>query len=343
MSSARVLVLGFAAVIAAGTLLLLLPVSARAHNSVSVLTALFTATSATCITGLTVVDTAQTWSTFGHVVILCLFQVGALGFMTVTTIFFFIINRKIDLSQRLLLVHSLNLNDRNGIVQLVRHVLFGTLIIEGTGAAVLSVRFVPEYGVLKGVGMSVFHSVSAFCNAGFGLIDGGDLAFNPLGSATGSADWLTTITTMLLVILGGLGFFVWEDIWRNRSFKKLHLHSKMVLTVSALLIVGGWVLIFVAERSNGQTIGDMPLQNALLTSLYQAVMPRSGGFSAMGQSSFTGVTKMVTLMLMFIGGSAGSAAGGVKNVTAAIVVLAAFNSIRGKKRLTVFKRNIPEA
>ena len=337
---ARVLVLGFIAIIAVGTLLLSLPVSSRNGVPVPFIPALFTATSATCVTGLTVVDTALTWSVFGQTVILCMFQIGALGFMSVTTIFFFIVNKKINLSQRLLLVQSLNLHDRNGIVGLIRRVLLGTLFFEVIGSIILWFRFLPEYGLLKGLGMGVFHSVSAFCNAGFDLM--GDK--EPFSSLTAySGDPVMIITTMFLVVIGGIGFYVWEDIWRNRSFRKLHLHSKMVLSVTLFLIVIGWVLFYVAERTNPGTIGNMSFPNAALASLYQSIMPRSGGMSIVNQSSLTGLSKIIAMVLMFIGGSAGSAAGGIKNVTAGILFLTALHSIIGKKKLTVFKRTIPEA
>jgi trk system potassium uptake protein TrkH len=339
INPARIFVLGFIMIILFGALLLALPISSRGGVPIPFPIALFTATSATCVTGLVMADTALTWSVFGRAVILCLIQIGALGFMSVTTIFFFIMNRKINLSQRLLLVHSLNLHDRNGIVGLVRHVLFGTLIFEGAGAAILWIRFMPEYGALKGLGMGVFHSVSAFCNAGFDLM-GHRGAFSSL--TTYAHDPVITVTTMLLVIVGGLGFFVWEDLWRNRSFQKLHLHSKMVLSVSLALILSGWILFYFAERENTGTIGNMPFPRAALASLYQSVMPRSGGFSTINQASLTGISKMATLVLMFIGGSAGSAAGGIKNVTAGILFLTAVYSLMGKKRLTVFKRTIPE-
>jgi len=269
-----------------------------------------------------------------------MFQVGALGFMTITTIFFFIMNKKINLSQRLLMVRSMSLHERNGIVGLVRRTLFGTLMFESAGAVVLWIRFIPEYGVLRGFGMGAFHSVSALCNAGFELM--GDI--EPFSGLTAySDDPVVMITTILLAVVGGIGFFVWEDIWRSRSFKKLHLHSKMVLSISFLLIIFGWVIYYFAERKNPGTIGRLPFADAALVSLFQSVMTRSCGFSVVDQASLTGLSKMTTMMLMFIGGSAGSAAGGIKNVTAGIVFLTATHVLRGKKRLTVFGRTIPEA
>ncbi|MCL1820850.1 MAG: potassium uptake protein, TrkH family [Oscillospiraceae bacterium] len=338
-SPARIMVLGFLAVILIGTALLQLPVSSRGGTSVPFMTALFTSTSAVCVTGLTVVDTALTWSVFGRVVILFLMQIGGLGFMSVTTVFFFVMSRKIGLSQRLLLVRSLNLNDIQGIVKLIRLVLLGTLLFEGIGAAVLWIRFMPEYGALKGLGMGIFHSVSAFCNAGFDLKGG----IEPFSSLTGySGDPVIIVTVIMLSFIGGLGFFVWQDIWRNRRFKDLHLHSKLVLAISFWLIVPVCVLFYLAERTNPGTIGGMSFPEAMMASLFQTVMPRSGGFSVVTQASLTGVSAMISIALMLIGGSAGSTAGGIKNVTAGILFLSAIRFVRGRKRLSVFKRTIPE-
>ncbi|MCL1822525.1 MAG: hypothetical protein FWG22_06855, partial [Prolixibacteraceae bacterium] len=336
---ARTMVLGFLVIIFAGACLLKLPIASRDGGSVPFLTALFTSTSATCVTGLIVVDTATTWSFFGRAVILCLFQIGGLGFITITTIFFFLMDRKISLTQRLLMVQSLNLHDRQGIVGQVRSVLLGTFIFEGFGALILWARFAPDYGVWGGLGMGVFHSVSAFCNAGFALM--GDFRrFSSLAAYSG--DVVVMITIMLLVFIGGLGFFVWEDVRRRRRFSRLHLHSKLVLTISLSLIVVGWVFFYFTERSNPATLGGMPFSQAAVASLFQSVMPRSGGFSVFDQAAQKGVSKLVSMALMFVGGSAGSTAGGIKNVTAGILVLSALRSMMGKRRLTVFKRTIPE-
>ena len=336
---ARSLVFGFLAIILIGTVLLKLPISANSRESVPFTAALFTATSATCVTGLVVVNTASTWSLFGRVVILCLIQIGGLGFMSVTTIFFFLMNRKIDLSQRLLMAQSLNLHDRQGVVGLVRHALAGTFILEGAGACILWFRFYPKYGLIKGLGMGVFHSISGFCNAGFNLI--GEVG-NYSSLASYSDDAVITTTIMLLVVIGGLGFFVWEDFLRNRKFSKLHLHSKMVLMITVCLIVSGWLIFYFTERTNPATIGNMPFPRAALAGLFESIMPRSGGFSIVNQASLRGLSKMAAMILMIIGGSAGSAAGGIKNVTAGIVFLSALRSLRGKKRLSVFRRTIPE-
>ncbi|MCL2030794.1 MAG: potassium uptake protein, TrkH family [Oscillospiraceae bacterium] len=337
-SPARVMALGFLAVILAGALLLRLPVSSRGETAVPFLTALFTAASATCVTGLVAADTALTWSVFGQAVILCLIQIGGLGFMSVTTIFFFLMNKKIGLSQRLLIVQSLSLHDMQGVVRLLRRVLLGTFMFEGLGAAVLWLRFLPEYGAWKGLGMGLFHSVSAFCNAGFDLMGGGG-PFSSLSAYAGDA--VVAVTVTLLVFIGGLGFFVWGDIGNVRRFAKLHLHSKLVLAVSFWLIAAGWVFFYFAERTNPGTIGGLSFPDAALASLFQAVTPRSGGFSVVSQASLTGVSKMAVIVLMLIGGSAGSTAGGIKNVTAGILFLSALHSLRGRHRLSVFGRTVP--
>ena len=331
---AKFLLLGYLSVILLGAVLLMLPISHQAGVNVTPLMAIFTSTSATSITGLVVTNTAETWSMFGRVVILCLIQLGALGFMTLTTIFFFLMNKKIGLSQRLLIAQSFNLRDRQGVVRLICHVLIGTLIIQGIGTLLLWVRFVPSHGAWRGLGMGAFHAIAAFANAGFDLFGG---SYNPLAD-----DGVMAATVMLLAIIGGLGFFVWEDLYQNKfRLKRLHLHSKLVLSISFWLIVLGWIFFFVAERGNPYTIGHMNLPDAIQTSLFQSVMPRSAGFSIIEQGQLFGVTRMVVMMLMFIGGSAGSTAGGVKNVTVGILFLSAIHYFRGKKEVSAFSRTIP--
>ena len=336
---AEILIAGFLSIILLGGILLKLPISTHNDVSVSFFSALFTSVSALCVTGLTVVDTATTWSLFGRIVILCLIQIGGLGFMSVTTIFFFVMNTKIGLSQRLLIMQSLSLKDVQGVVQLIRHILIGTLFFQSIGALVLWSRFYPQFGLWKGLGMGIFHSVSAFCNAGFDLM-GNIETFSSMTSFLG--DVVIKITLIVLVILGSLGFFVWEDIYRNRRFKKLHLHSKLVITVTAILLVSGWIFFFFAEKSNPTTIGNLSFHQALITSLFQSAMPRSAGFSMVNQAFLTKGSILVTMLLMFIGGSAGSTGGGIKNVTAAILFLSAIRSLRGRKTLSVFGRTIPD-
>ena len=339
LSPASIMIWGFVAIILLGTVLLKLPIAVRHGVHVSLLAALFTAVSATCVTGLTVVDTLTTWSIFGRIVIMCLVQIGGLGFMSVTTIFFFVINSKIGLSQRLLIMQSLSLKDIQGVVQLIRHILFGTFIFQSIGTLFLWVCFYHDYGIWKGLGMGVFHSIAAFSNAGFDIISPSE-TFPSFSIYSGNL--MMMLTLVFLVIMGGLGFFVWEDIWRNRKFQKLHLHSKMVLTVSCILLLGGGFCFFWGEQNNPDTIGNLPFLQQVTMSLFQSAMTRSSGLSMINQAFFSKASQMLSMLLMFIGGSAGSTGGGIKNVTAAIIFLSALRSLRGKKTLSVFGNTIPD-
>ena len=240
LTSFQIIILGFSGVILFGTFLLMLPFSSRSGLATPFFEALFTSTSAVCVTGLIIHDTATYWSVFGQIVILLLIQIGGLGFMSVAAIASFVLRRTITLHERMVMSAGLNLSDGGGIVRLTRRVLFGTFIIEGAGAILLSCRFVPHYGFPKGITMGVFHAVSAFCNAGFDLMGTPD---DPFQSLIGWAeDPLVNITVMALIVLGGLGFFVWSDVWDKHSFRRLRLHTKIVLTATAgLLLFGfGW-------------------------------------------------------------------------------------------------------
>ncbi|NCB63713.1 MAG: potassium uptake protein, TrkH family, partial [Clostridia bacterium] len=233
-NAVRIVVAGFAAIILLGGLLLTLPIASRDGQSVGLMTGLFTATSATCVTGLIMVDTWSHWTLFGQIVILCLIQIGGLGFMTVLALVSFVLHRRISLSERLIMVSSLNLNDMDGVVRVVRHALYGTFIIEGSAALILMTRFIPQFGFLGGVWRGVFHAISGFCNAGFDLMGGYSGEFSSLTAYT--RDPVVLITIMALITVGGLGFFVWEDIWAKRSFRKLSLYSKLVLCITGFLI-----------------------------------------------------------------------------------------------------------
>ncbi len=337
-SPARIMIIGFILIILIGALLLMLPISTKSGESVSFLTALFTSTSATCVTGLVVTDTATTWSPFGAFVILCLIQVGGLGFMSIMTIIFFISRESIGLSQRLLIVQSLSLKDMKGVVRLVRHLLIGTFLFEGIGAFILWIRFSFDYGVWKGLYMGIWHSISAFCNAGFDLLG----TKSPFSSLTSYHNDLTILSTvMLLIVIGGIGFYVWEDIWLKRSFRKLHLHSKLTISISLFLIVAGSLFYFFAEYNNVSTMHGMSFYDRVISSLFQSVSPRTAGFNTINQAGLTDSSKIFTMILMFIGGSPGSTSGGIKTVNAAIIILSAISSLRGKVSVSVFGRNIP--
>ncbi len=342
ISPIRMVALGFLALILLGTLLLSLPAATRAPGSAPFFTALFTAVSATSVTGLVLHDTLTYWSVFGQVVILALFQVGGLGIMTVVAILSFLLHRTIGLRERLLMVHSLNLNDLTGVVRMVRHVLFVTLVMEAVGTVILSFRFVGEFGFWGGLYRSVFHAMSAFCNAGFDLM-------GPGRSLTGyTNDPLVCLTLLVLMILGCIGFFVWEDIYRNIRLRrqgirnKLHLHTKLVLMITGLLAFGGAAVFLLSEYENPATIGTLPLGGKVMASLFQSVTCSTAGYVTLDQTALTAPSKLVSTILMFVGGSPGSMAGGIKTITLGVLVLSAVSLMRGRTQVVAFGRGISE-
>ncbi len=336
-SPTRFILIMFFAIILLGTFLLMLPVSSRSGEVTDFVTSLFTATSCTCVTGLSVVDTYTHWSTFGQIVMLLLIQTGGLGFMTLASMAFFFLKRRIGLTERLIMVQSFSLSDLSGVVRLVRHVLLGTLIIEGSGAVVLTFSFAGVYGFPNAIFKGVFHSVSAFCNAGFDIT--GDIApgknLEPF-----NANPAVCLTIMALIILGGLGFIVWENVLTEKSFKKLTLHSKMVLTITAFLLVLGTAYFFLAEYSNPDTFGSMPVWQKLLNAAFQSTTTRTAGFTSVPQAGFFDQSKAVSIILMLIGGSPGSCAGGIKTVTAGIILAAAVSIFRGRQDTVIHGRKI---
>lgn len=272
MHAAMVVAVGFALIILAGTLLLMLPCAAKSGRATPFIDALFTATSATCVTGLITVSTAVHWSFFGKCVILLLIQIGGLGFMSVTTAASLLLRRTITLRERMVIGAGLGMDSSGGIVRLMRRVLVGTFVIEGAGAALLSIRFVQQFGSLRGVGMGVFHAVSAFCNGGFDLMGTPDDPFCSL--VRYAEDPLVSLTLMALIVLGGLGFFVWSDVWDHKRFRRLSLHSKLVLSMSGVLLAGGFVLTLLFEWSNPATLGGMNVPHKLLAAAFQTVTLR---------------------------------------------------------------------
>ncbi|OPJ55182.1 TrkH family potassium uptake protein [Alkalithermobacter paradoxus] len=330
----QIIVVGFAAVILLGAILLNLPIASKSGESIGFINALFTSTSAVCVTGLVVVDTGTYWSTFGKVIILMLIQVGGLGFMSMATLFSMLIGKRISLRERLIIQESLNQYDLEGLVRLTRHVLVGTFIIEGVGALFLATVFVPEMGLFKGLGYGIFHSVSAFCNAGFDIIGNGR-------SLTPYVDNVTiNIVIMSIIILGGIGFTVILDVMRKKKFSRLTLHSKIVITTSAILISIGFVLFFIFEYNNPDTLGELSLSGKMLAALFQAVTPRTAGFNTIDLSKMQDSSKFLTMILMFIGGSPASTAGGIKTATIAVLVFAVLALIKGREDVEAFKRRI---
>ena len=335
LNPTRVVAGSFAAIIVLGGLLLMLPISSRSGESVGARTAMFTATSATCVTGLVLADTWQTWTLFGQGVLLFLIQLGGLGFMTLFSLFSLMLGRRIGLSQRLLMVSTLNLNGMEGVVRVVRHALQGTFLFEGIGAVILSLCFIPEYGLAMGIWRGVFHAVSAFCNAGFDLL--GTEA--PFVSLTGYAGHpVVLVTIMALITIGGLGFFVWEDILVQRKWKAFSLYTRIVLIMSALLTLGGALFFFFAEYDN--TLAGMPFWEKGLNALFQSVTLRTAGFNTIDQGALKDSSMLVSLLLMLVGGSSGSTAGGLKTATVATLLLSLRSGLRGDEEVILRGRTI---
>lgn len=338
MSHVQIIALGFFLIIMTGAILLMLPISTQDGQGADFLEALFTATSASCVTGLIVRDTATYWSYFGQGVILTMIQIGGLGFMTIATMFFLILRKRVHLRGRELLTESINVSQVGGIMRLAKKIIFGTIFIEGAGALLLMIRFVPKYGA-EGIWMSVFHSVSAFCNAGFDLMGQFTGAYSSLTAF--ADDWLVSGVVMALIVIGGVGFIVWDDIITYRfSLKKYHLHSKIVLGMTSLLIFGGALLFFVVERN--ATGAGMSLDDQILAALFDSVTARTAGFNTVDTAGLSDAGKLITVVLMFIGGSPGSTAGGVKTTTIAVLLLFSFSYMRSDKSISVFGRTLEE-
>lgn len=333
-----VIALVFLGIILLGTILLNLPVASRDGQSAGLLTSLFTATSSTCVTGLVLRDTWAGWSGFGQVVILCLIEIGGLGFMTAAAVVIFLFRRKVGLRQRMVIAQALSLNDMADVVKLEKWVLFGSLSVQLLGATVLTLHFLPDYGFRRSIIWGVFHSVSAFCNAGFdlfGSVQPGSslICFNN--------DPVVLITLMALITFGGLGFFVWEEVARVRSFRKFSVYTKLVLVTTACLITVGAGVILLLEWNNPATFGPMPWGQKILNAFFQSVTLRTAGFVAVDQGSLSDGGKGFSMMLMLIGGSSGSTAGGLKTVTFLVILMFLWARARGKSSVSVYHRTIP--
>ena len=334
MTPSQVLVLGFALVIFFGALLLTLPQATQNGLGLPFLNAVFTATSAVCVTGLVVVDTATTFTNFGQWVILLLIQVGGLGFMTFATLFAMILGRRITLKQRLLLQEALNQVSVEGIVRLVRSVLKISFAIEAIGALILTLRWQSDFGWSKALYYGIFHSVSAFNNAGFDLFGN----FSSLTAYVG--DPVVNITIMLLIICGGLGFIVLADLLGPR--KRYRLHTKIVLQVSAALILIGAVVIFLMEFTNPKTLGPLPIGTKVLAAFFQSVSPRTAGFNTLNLAGMYDTTLLSMIVLMFIGASPGSTGGGIKTTTFIAMVLSVLSTYRSDPHVVLGGRTLPK-
>ncbi len=340
LSPMKLILSGYCLIILLGTVLLALPFATKGPGSSPITDCFFTATSATCVTGLIRFDTATHWTLFGQLVILSLIQIGGVGFMTVAIVIMAFTKRKITLSQRSIMQNSISAPQIGGIVRMSKFIALGTLCIEGVGALLLSFDFIPRFGWVKGIYYSIFHSISAFCNAGFDLMGSETGQFSSL---TGLSDnWYVNTVIMLLIFLGGLGFFVWHDVKDKRfRFKKLNLQSKMVLSISVVLVFGGAIVIFLLENHQSMFQG-MTLGEKVLSSLFQSVTARTAGFNTTDLSVMTESGKLVMICLMLIGGSTGSTAGGIKTTTFWVLLVSIFTTFRRKKNIEAFGRRMEE-
>lgn len=341
LSTTHIILFSFFAAVLVGAVLLSLPVSSATGERTPFVDALFTSTTATCVTGLVVVPTFSAWSTFGHIVILCLIQIGGLGVITVVSILAMMFHKKMGLSDRLLLQDAFNLNTLSGLSQFVKKVVLGTILVEGIGALLYMTVFVSEFG-LKGIWISVFTAISAFCNAGIDIIASDSLegyVHNPI----------INLTTCLLIFFSGIGYIVWWDVIRVLKLRKkrklkvlkaLTLHSKIALATTVSLIFGGALFIFIFEYNNPQTMKDFTLYQKIQASFFQSVTTRTAGFFTVPQENFSNGSALVSLLLMFIGGSPVGTAGGIKTVTIAVVVASAISAIKNKKDVTMFNRTL---
>ena len=341
ITTTHYILLSFLTAILVGSVLLTLPISSASGQATPFIDALFTATTATCVTGLVVVPTVTAWSLFGHIVILVLIQIGGLGIITIMASITVFLHKRMGLADRLLLQDAFNLNTLSGLETFVKKVIKGTFIIEGIGACLYMTVFVPQFG-LKGIWISVFTSISAFCNAGIDII-----AENSLCNYT--LNPIINITTCLLIILGGLGYIVWWDLMRVSKEKRtkkvkfwrtLTLHSKIAISATAGLILVGGILILLFEYRNPNTIGQFTFLEKLEVAFFQSVTTRTAGFATIPQENLSNASAIICLLLMFIGGSPVGTAGGIKTVTIVILLASAFSCIRNKEDTELFGRQI---
>ncbi|MBM7656076.1 trk system potassium uptake protein TrkH [Neobacillus cucumis] len=330
----KILVLGFATIILLGAILLTTPIATLDGKGLSFLAALFTATSATCVTGLVVVDTGTTFTMFGQLVILSLIQVGGLGFMTFSTLFAFLLGKKISLKERILLQESLNNLSMEGIVRLAKRILIFTAIIELSGAVLLAIRFSFDMPIKRAIYYGIFHSISAFNNAGFDLMG----EFSSLTRYV--EDPIVSLTICALITLGGIGFIVMNELFEFRKVKRLSLHTKIVLMTSLILVVGGAILTFLLELSNEKTLKPLSFSGKVLASIFQSVTNRTAGFNTLNISDLTHSTLLLTIFLMFIGASPGSTGGGIKTTTFTTLLGAVWSQIRGKEDVIFYRQRV---
>lgn len=331
-----IFIIGFVMVVFLGATLLNMPFSSADGNSIGFIDALFTATSAVCVTGLTVATTSVQWTIIGKLIIICLIQIGGLGVMTLSTFIAFFLGKKISLKTRLLIKEERNTYELQGVVRVTKNVLIYTFVVEFIGAIFFSFVFCKEYGPIRGIWYSLFHSISSFCNAGFDIIGGSSFikyATNPI----------INFTAIILIILGGLGFIVFVEIVKVRKFRKFSLHTKVVLIMTAILLLIGTVTILLLEYNNKGTIGNMGFFEKLQASLFQSVVTRTAGYCTVDISALKESTAIIMAIFMFIGGSSGSTAGGVKVTTVAVLFLGIHSTIYGKKDIEIYQKRVPKS
>ena len=345
LTGTQVIALGFLAVILVGTLLLMLPCMNRNGVWTSFVDALFMSTTSVCVTGLTLVNIFEYWNILGQIVILILIQIGGIGVVAMTILLLMIFKKKVSLKERMLIQESYSANSMAGLVNLTRKILIGIGVVELTGAVLYGVQFIPEFGLLRGGWISLFMSVSAFCNAGMEVIGGNSLAAyvgNPLVNGV----------TMSLIVIGGIGFYVWWDViyvirkWRKTGIKncfwKLNLHTKIVLTMTAVLILSGAAAVFLLEYNNPATLGTLSFFEKMQASFFQSVTTRTAGFFTVDQAALRESTALISSIFMFIGGSPAGTAGGVKTMTIAMMLAVTMSIIQGEKETVVYRRTIPK-
>lgn len=340
LSPTKIIAIAFALIILLGALLLTLPIASRSGVSCGFRPALFTATSATCVTGLVLYDTWTQWSGFGQIVIISLIEIGGLGFMSAASLVFFLFRRKVGLKQRMVMAQALSVSDMESVVRLQKLVLVGSLSIQGIGALILFAHFLPEYGLWTSVKWGVFHSISAFCNAGFDIFG----CINPGASLIEfNSDPVVLLTLGGLVTVGGLGFLVWEEICSLRKLRKLSVYTRLVLIMTGAVLLLGTVLYCALEWNNSDTLGPMDVGDKILNSLFQTITLRTAGFASIDQAALTDAGKALGMVIMLIGGSSGSTAGGAKTVTTMVLVLFLWTRLRGRETVNVFRRTIPNS
>lgn len=334
-SEVQVLALGFFIVIFIGGTILSLPISSASGEATNFLDSIFTATSATCVTGLVTVDTGTHWNLLGQTVIMILIEIGGLGFMSFATFISVLIGRRITLKSRLLMQEAMNTFNIQGLVKMLKKVMLFTFIIQFIGALILSTQLIPEFGVARGIYISIFSSISTFCNAGFDL-------FGNFNSYTAYYDnSIILLTVSALIAVGGVGFIVLLELYNYKSTKKLSLHAKVVLLITTILIVGGTIVMFILEYNNPNTIGNMNIKDKIVNSIVASISPRTAGINSVPIDKMTTTSKFITVILMFIGGSPGSTAGGLKTSTFGIILCTAISVIKGKENADIFGRTIP--